>query len=209
MGRHATDAGAGTFQQAPAGNHIARCIRLIDLGTQRNEYQGKVSIRNQVLVTWELCDEMMETDDGPKPFLVSKFYTNSLNEKATLRADLESWRGMAFTDEELKGFDLQKILGAACMVSVVHNDKGKAKISGVAKMPKNVKAPEARNPLVAFWLDEFNPAVFDTLSDGIREIIKRSPEYQALSNPRSNATAALTEMEDDIPWREDTSDVPF
>lgn len=202
MGRHAKDSGGGEFQHAPAGNHIARCVRLIDLGTQRNEYQGKVSLRNQVMVTWELCDETMEIDGEHKPYLVSKFYTNSLNEKANLRADLESWRGQALSDEDLKGFDLQKILGAACMVNVVHTEKGKAKVSGVAKMPKGIKAQEPKNPLVAFWLDEFNPTVFDGLSDGLKDIIKRAPEYAALSKPRSQSTNALSDLEDDIPWEE-------
>src|SRR4051812_4472100 len=119
MGRYAQDNGGGDFQSAPVGTHIARCIRLIDLGTQQGEWMGKPTHKNQVLVMWELPNEMMQTEDGDKPFIVSKFYTNSLGEKANLRKDLTTWRGRDFTDDELNKFDLQTILGAACMLSVV------------------------------------------------------------------------------------------
>jgi hypothetical protein len=205
MGRYAQETGGGDFQQAPVGTHVARCIRLIDLGTQEGEYQGKKTMRNQVLVMWELCNEMMEIEGQQKPFIVSKFYTNSLSEKANLRHDLIQWRGRDFTPEELGKFDLQSILGAPCMISIVANDKGKHKVGGVMKMPKGTPAPEAMNPLFAFWLDEFNQASFDGLSDGIKKIIQRSPEYVEATQgkqPRSQPAKAgsFDDMEDDIPF---------
>ena len=63
MGRYASDTGE-MFEQAPAGNHVARCIALIDLGTQHDEYQGRSRLRNQVLIRWELSNELM-TDGKP------------------------------------------------------------------------------------------------------------------------------------------------
>ena len=208
MGRYSQETGGGDFQQAPVGTHIARCIRLIDLGTQAGEYEGKVNSRNQVLITWELCNEMMETDEGAKPFIVSKFYTNSLNEKATLRHDLAQWRGRDFTDEEGKKFDLQTILGHPCMLSVIANEKGKSKVGAVMKLPKGQTAPEATNKPFAFWLDEFNRSVFETLSEGIKKIIQKSPEYQALSAPLPSVGQPATQSKrgtfDDI-----EQDIPF
>jgi hypothetical protein len=58
-----------------------------------------------------------------KPFMVSKFYTLSLNEKASLRKDLQSWRGKPFTEEELKGFDVEKLIGANCLLNIVEYEK--------------------------------------------------------------------------------------
>lgn len=197
MGRYSSDSGGGDFQQAPIGNHVARCVRLIDLGTQHGEYQGQPNVRNQVLVTWELCDEKM--DDG-KPFIVSHFYTNSLNEKATLRAHLEAWRGRAFTQEELRKFDLASILGAPVMVNVIHNDKGKARVSAVAKLPKGLKAAEPVNKPYAFWIDEWDQAAFDALPKGIKAIIEQSDELKARGNGK------FADMEDDIPWNDHAPD---
>ncbi|MFA6213520.1 MAG: hypothetical protein WC714_29050 [Candidatus Obscuribacterales bacterium] len=207
MGRHATDTGGGDFQQAPAGSHIARCIRIVDLGTQKNEYQGVVNHKSQVLVSWELCHEMMDIDGQQKPFIVSKFYTNSLNEKANLRHDLINWRGREFSPEELNKFDLQSILGAPCILSVVHNEKGKAKVEGVLKLTKGTVAPEAQNKPYAFWLDEFERNVFDALSDGIKAIIEKSPEYQAMMKATTKELTdtlppahSFSNFEDDIPF---------
>ena len=77
MGRYTQETG-GTFKQPPADTHAARCYRLIDLGTHRGSYQGEPTVRNQVMVSWELPDALM--DDG-RPFVVSAFLTNSLNER--------------------------------------------------------------------------------------------------------------------------------
>ncbi len=202
MGRYASDAGGGDFQQAPIGNHVARCIRLIDLGTQHGEYQGTPNVRNQVLITWELCEEKMT--DG-KPFIVSHFYTNSLNEKATLRGHLEAWRGRAFSQDELRKFDLSSILGAPAMVNVIHNDKGKARVSAVAKLPKGMKAPEPANKPSAFWIDEWDQAAFDGLPKGLKAIIEQSDEYKARKNGNGQASK-FDDMEDDIPsWQDDAA----
>ena len=200
MGRYSSDSGGGEFQQAPIGNHVARAIRLIDLGTQHGEYQGQPNVRNQVLVTWELCEEKMQ--DG-KPFIVSHFYTNSLNEKATLRAHLEAWRGRAFTQEELRKFDLASILGAPAMVNVIHNDKGKARVSTVAKMPKGMQAAEPVNKPSAFWIDEWDQAVFDAMPKGIKAIIEQSDEFRARKN--GNGKGKFDDMADDIPWSDEAA----
>lgn len=205
MGRYAQDTGGGDFQHAPVGTHVARCIRLIDLGTQQGEWQGKPTHKNQVMVMWELCNEMMEVDGQQKPFIVSKFYTNSLGEKANLRKDLTVWRGREFSDDELSRFDLQSILNAPCMVSIVEKGNGKegVKVAGVMKLPKGQDAPAAQNKTFAFWLDEFDAAVFETLSDGIKKIIQKSPEYQeaiGTKQPRSQPKGHFDDLEDDIPF---------
>lgn len=205
MGRFAQDSGGGDFQHAPVGTHAARCVKLIDLGTQEGEYQGKPTLRNQVLVMFELPNEMMDTDP-PKPFIVSTFYTNSLGEKANLRKDLMTWRGRDFTPEELQRFDLQAVLGAPCLLSVVPKGPGKdgVKIAGVMKLPKGQEIPPAHNEPSAFWLDDFNAAAFESLSEGIKKIIVKSPEYQeaigekpARSQP---GKGSFDDLDDDIPF---------
>lgn len=204
MGRYSTETGSGggDFQQAPAGSHVARCIRIVDLGTQTSEYQGKVNHKSQILVSWELCHEMMEIEGEQKPFIVSKFYTNSLNEKANLRHDLTNWRGRDFTEDELDKFDLQSIVGAPCILSVVLNDKLKAKVEGVIKLTKGTEAPKPVNQVYALWLDEFDQTLFDSLSDGIKGIIKKSPEYQALGKSEVNMDSepAGGFVDEDVPF---------
>ena len=116
MSMIAKDSG-GNFVSAPIGTHPARCYSIIDLGHQRNEYEGQVSVKQQVLISWELPLED-KLDDG-RPIGTSKFYTMSLNDKANLCIDLASWRGKAFTEEEKLGFDVSKLLGVPCILSIV------------------------------------------------------------------------------------------
>lgn len=204
------DNGGGDFEQAPAGTHVARCVRLIDIGTQHGEYQGKPNALRKVVVTWELPNETMtEGDYAGKPFLVNKWYTASLGEKANLRKDLVNWRGREFTDDELKGFEAKKILGTTCMLSLTPNDKGKVRVTGVMKLPKGSDAPPQVNP--SFYLslesDEFNQAAFDSLSDFWKAEVKKSPEWadlQGKPGPVKQSAAKggghFDDFEDDIPF---------
>ena len=61
--------------------------------------------------------------DG-RPFAISKRYTLSTHTKSTLRKDLESWRGRAFTPEEEEAFDVANVCGAYCLLNVTHNQGG-------------------------------------------------------------------------------------
>ncbi len=100
-------------------------------------FQGKPAKR-KVIIGWELEQKM---SDG-RPFMLSKRYTLSLHEKATLRHDLESWRGQAFTPEELDGFDIEVLKGKQCRVNVIHKPKEgggvSASIQAVMKAAKGV-----------------------------------------------------------------------
>jgi hypothetical protein len=115
---------------------------------------------------------------------VSKFYTNSLHEKAGLRKDLENWRSRAFTPEELGKFDLNQIVGKACMLSIVHNEKGKAKVQAVSALPKGTTCPPAFNKPVIFWIEEYDDNVFQSLPKGFQDLIVQSDEFKkAFSAP--------------------------
>jgi hypothetical protein len=197
------DNGGGDFEQPPIGTHVARCVKIIDIGTQKSEYQGKVNIRRQCIIGFELPTELMsEGEYAGKPFTVSRFYTASLGEKANLRKDLANWRGRDFTEQELEGFDSKNILDKCCMVSLTENDKNKVRITGIMALPKGMQVPARINDLVYFSLDEFNQATFDKLSDGYKKLIQASPEYQAVTNPQaqSDKRGSFDDMDDDIPF---------
>lgn len=203
------DTGGGTFEQAPAGTHIARCIKLIDIGTHTNEYQGQTNVRRQVIIGWELPEELLQTGDyAGQPFALSRFYTMSLSEKANLRKDLAAWRGRDFTTEELAGFDLKNILGAPCMLSVIHNEQDRAKVNSVMALPKKTKAPKQVNETVYFSLEpeEFDQSMFDSFSKKMQAMIADSPEYELIKS-----TPVMEEFprDDETPWDDDDSSIPF
>ena len=97
----------------------------------------------------QLCGipgERLETEEGNKPKILSKIFTNSLNEKSNLKKCLEAWRGKKFSEQELQGFDLVNILRKGCQLQVLHSEKnGKIypSIASFMALPKGTKVPEA------------------------------------------------------------------
>jgi hypothetical protein len=130
----------GNFIPAPAGTHAAVCVDVIDRGMVETTF-GK---QHKIVIVWQID----ETMDNAKPYLVQRQYTCSLNEKATLRRDLESWRGRAFTKTELDGFDLETLLGIGGLLNIVHRETAittYGNVASVMRLPKNMTAPVARD----------------------------------------------------------------
>lgn len=189
MGFIASDSGGGNFKRVPAGVHIGRCFSLIDLGTQHSSGQYGEKFQHKVRIGWELFGEddngdplTVDVDGKTMPLTISKSYTMSLHEKAGLRKDLAAWRGRDFTDEEARGFDVSKLIGAYCMVNVTtseSNGKTYSNVAGLTPLPaalKNAK-PAAVHENVLFNLDEPDLKVFDSFHEKLQEAIKRSPEW--------------------------------
>lgn len=189
------------FELAPAGTHLAVCYRVIDLGTQTGSYMGKPKSQHKILVAWELPDEKMK--DG-RPFSIMQRYTWSMSEKARLRKDLESWRGVPFTDPDFGTFDIKNVLGKGCLLNVIHaesGDKTYANIASISKMMKGQVAPEPTNEKLYLWIhpSRWDAATFAKLSPGMQTTITQSPEYAELANG-----------EHDIPERDDMEqEIPF
>jgi hypothetical protein len=142
--------GGKDFEPCPAGLFQAVCVDVVDLGVQespfKDERTGKTKFVHKISIRWQVEVEDDEgnpvrRDDG-KRFLVSQFYTLSLNEKANLRRDLESWRGKRFTEEEInEGFDVERLVGANCLLNLVHSEDGKyANVKAV--LPIKAKTPK-------------------------------------------------------------------
>jgi len=199
MALTAKDKGGGDFTPIPEDLHLAICYGIWDLGTQFSERWEK-SV-HKVLIVWEIpgCRGEFERD-GKKvklPRAISKRYRLSLHKKADLRKDLESWRGKKFTDEELKGFDLKKLLGAPCQIQVLHNkvdDKVYANIAAITKAPTGTKlTPE--NPLKFFSFED-GPEVPEGTPQWIIDLIRHAEEYKGGPHDEHDSDR----YEDDVPF---------
>ena len=108
------------FTPAPEGLHRAVCVDVWDTWTEERPAQWGGGLVDKTRLIWQI-DEI-NPEDG-KPYGIAKKYTASLHEKANLRHDLESWRGRKFSEEELKGFDLDKVVGVCCQLQILHTTK--------------------------------------------------------------------------------------
>jgi hypothetical protein len=180
--------GGGTTERkvVPAGNHVARCYGMIQIGTVEQEYMGEKKKLHKVMVDFELPMETAVFKEGEeaKPFVISKDFTLSFNEKSTLRKMLESWRGKEFTDQEAANFDITKLVGAPCMLNIVHKasadgTKTYANITGITPMPKGLQCPDQVNPTRLLAYDSWNQEVFMSLPEWLADKISATPEYKA------------------------------
>ena len=211
--------GGREFKTVPAGTHLARLYRIVDLGTQTSQFDGgEVKMQRKVMFGWEIHGEddngaPLLTEEG-KPMAVFKNYTLSWNEAATLRKDLQAWRGTPWTDKEAARFDLKNVLGQWCMLNVLHrpgNKDGKmfANVAGISPVPGFLKKqglPEGHNELQMFRLGDPDWELFETFSKGLKAKIESSPEYKALANTGAsgNGKKSLSSMDNDL-----DGDIPF
>lgn len=183
------ESSGGSFTPVPPGLHLARCYRIIDLGTQKSTYMGQEKHQRKIMIQFEVHSidddgNPLLTDKG-EPLSISKNYTLSLNEKANLSLDLESWRGSAFTADERKGFELKKLLGVWSMISVAksigHDGKEYTNINNINPVPANIKKaglPDPHNEAKLFSLEDPDMAMFETFGAKLKEKISNSPEWQ-------------------------------
>lgn len=213
MGLTATQEGGGDFEMTPEGQYIARCYRIIDLGTQKITNSFGTKEQHKVMISWELIGKDDPKMEDGRPFSVHQTYTVTLSEKGNLRPALEAWRGKKFTAEELEGFDLSKVLGQYCMIQVVHSDDGKfANVQTI--MAYKGEKPEPVNENIVFDIDNPDMDVFNALSDNMKAKIMSAPEWdkgkQAASlvdEPSPNKADDVHNNIDDEPIN--LADIPF
>ena len=171
-----------------AGNYIARCYQMIEVGTVIEDYQGKPKTLTKVRIGWELPTELkvFKEENGEQPRVISNEYTLSMADKATLRKHLEAWRGKTFSEEEAKNFDITKLLGVPCMLNIIHKASKKdaskvyEQISNVSPLMKGMVCPPSINPVFVLSFDEWDVQKFESLPDFIKDKIKTSDEYKAM-----------------------------
>lgn len=208
----ATSNGSTSFEPIPTGNYPARCYSMVHIGTIDEIILGEKKTLNKVRITWELPTELkvFKEENGEQPCVISKEFTLSLHEKATLRSFLKNWRGKDFTDEEAKAFDIEKLVGAPCMLNITHKQKKDgsgvyAEIGSVSAMPKGFSCPEQINPSFVFTYENFDKVKFDSLPEFMRNKMVNSLEYKAVVNPNEMHVI----QPENVSKEEEHDDLPF
>lgn len=168
------------YTPIPEGTYLAVCSTLIDLGDEYNEKWDNHS--RKVLIGWELPDETYSVDGEERRRFITKTYTLSLGKKSNLRADLAAWRGRDFTEDELKAFDLNNIVGTSCYINIIHRqsktgDRTYANISSIMALPRGVPKGSLSGYATVFDLDKDPLEKIDELPEWIAERIKSSETY--------------------------------
>lgn len=187
----------------PTGTHIARCIRLLHIGTIEEEYMGDMKEQNKLNVTFELVDELHSFKDGEekKPFVLSQDYTLSLGLKSNLRKIVEGMIGRALEQGEESTFDVESLLNKECLITIKHKTSKagneRAEIASTSPLMKGQKAKEAFNKPKLLSYTSWDETYFESLPEFMQEKIAGSKEYKAL---KGIATPDLGNPEDVSPF---------
>ena len=178
------------YAPLPAGNYMAKCVQIIDLGSQEGTKFGsdETVINAKIRIVWEIPAEVSTYTDAEgvehaKPAFIGKKFTASLHEKSNLRQTLASWRGRDFTELELEGFNLANIIGKDCLINITHikkEDKTYVNIAAVTPMMKGQKCNDSISKQFYFDLDKFDQEIWELLPDWLQTTIALSPEYKSL-----------------------------
>lgn len=208
-----TTTSSGSFQGLAAGAYMAVCDIVADVGLQPGSGLYPEP-KFQLYIRWQVPAERVEFEkDGKKqsgPAVIGKFYTASMNERANLRQMLQSWSGKTFSDDEAEKFDVSRILGKACMLTVTETVKGDKKysnITGVSPLPKSISRVVPEGDTILY--SEDNPKGYASLPEWLRKKIDSqltskatgfAPEPDHGADEGSFDDGGLNISDDDIPF---------
>ena len=196
----------------PSGTHIARCYKMIHVGERNYEYQGEPKTKNSLWVFFELPFEMrtFNADKGEQPMSISIEYNLTYYDTAKLFKHINSWRGKTLTPQEIDDFEVDKLLGVPCSLSVVHNPSKKGKIysniQSVSGLPKGMECPpQINDTLIWDYEENFNLEVFNTFHPFFQDMIRSTPEWEQRTR---NINTSTMIPKDEIN-NEEPNDLPF
>lgn len=184
----ATKSESKNYKPLEEGAYPARIYQIIDIGTVQG-YQG--ALQHKVRITWEFPTEtkVFKEENGEQPYVLSSDYTLSFHEKSQLRKVIDACDPRALTlvgeDGLVEQYDIEKLLGKACLVTVVHKqskttDSVYANIGNCTVMPKGMVCPPQINESKSLSFDSFDQNYFNTLPKFIQDMIMSSLEYQKM-----------------------------
>ena len=179
---------ATDYKPVSSGTQFGRCFGVVSLGTQPSD-NPKFKPSKKVLMLFELPNETYELDGKQVPMSIVKEYTLSINKKANLRKDLDSWRGRPFTEQEAQGFPVENVIDAPCMLSIAHYQKRDgstgAKIASIAGVPKGMSVPALSRDKLHYEIEQGENEVFQKLPDWLKDKIGKCLEW----NPDTQVAA--------------------
>lgn len=182
MSMIARDNGGISIPALEDGVYMAVCCGLIDIGMQKSE-QFKTESR-KMMIQWQVIGQDFEYNGQMTPRKLQKQYGYSLGNKSNLKKDLEAWRGKAFTEEELKGFDLGNILNVPCQLQILNKERvGKSNyndIAGIMALPKGIAVPKLTDhELIMLDLEDSNTFQYiHKVQNWIQDRVKQATNFE-------------------------------
>lgn len=193
---------------------MARCFSVVAIGTQVSQ-NPLYKPQSQFIVTFEVPSETIEVNGEQRPMVIGQFlnaYFGRAEKPSNTRKFIESWRGKPFTDEEMKGFNTDKLVGAPCMLNVIHeqkNGKTREKIAGVSPLPKGMKLSPQFHKSVIYEIEMGRNDVFNALPEWVRKKIEACEEWNAPQANHSEDEATNAAADAAASEKKESQEIPF
>lgn len=178
MAMIARDNAGASIEKLENGVYTAISSMMIDLGKQTSEKFGKT--QRKFMMIWTILGEEIEINGQKLPRTISKEYGYSLGEKSNLRKDLQAWRGVPFTAEELQGFNLLNILNKPCQLQIIKEEKNGStynNISSIMSLPKGTTVELLKDTSYFDLEDVETWKNYDKVPGWIQEKIKKADNF--------------------------------
>jgi hypothetical protein len=190
----ATDKG-GKFKPHDEGQFAAVCADVVSLGAKIEQFPGKPA---RIM---DKCALVFVTDTEGETKEIAREFSVSMNEKASLRAFLEAWRGKSYTEDQAKtGVPLAKLVGHGALISVEHRQSVKGRtygnIKAISPLPKAMPAPLAD----AYTRQDFWAERKAGYAEEAKKWADAQAKVQAKSESFEDFPEALDDEDDDLPF---------
>lgn len=161
----------------PAGQYLAVCVGVFDLGEQYSEKYKNYSPK--LMITFDIPAVTIEVEGKQEPRQLSREFTISGKSNSNLRAFISSWNGVQYSDEAFGEFDPLTQIGKPAMINVLLNETGEyANIDTIMPLFPGLTAPTTATPRKTWDMDHWDDNVFKDLPGWVQDKIKKSTQYQ-------------------------------
>lgn len=213
--------------ELPIGTYMCRVAQVIDMGVRPREkwdtatnsfiVDDSKAPAQAMMVTYEFTTEFVKDAEGNEDENKPRWLSENLF-LFSLEVDLatSTKRYKAIDPSMAAGGDWTKLVGAPCMVTIVHKKNGKAKIGSVTPVPKGIPVVELKNEAKVFLMDEPDMEIFKSLPEWLQTKIQESLNFKGSAlqkalggeapvdepqhNPEPQEPAPAEDKDDDIPW---------
>lgn len=173
----------------PAGQYLAVCVGVFDLGEQYSEKFKNYSPK--LTITFDIPSVTIEVDGKQEPRQLSREFTISGKNNSKLRAFISSWNGTQYSDEAFGEFDPLTQIGKPAMINVLLNETGEyANIDTIMPLYPGLPTPTTNTQLKIWDMDAWDDKAFEDLPGWVQDKIKKSTQYQKEHAPAT--TVAVT-----------------
>lgn len=171
----------------PAGQYLAVCVGVYDLGEQYSEKFKNYSPK--LMISFDIPSVTIEVEGKMEPRQLSREFTISGKNNSKLREFISSWNGTQYSDEAFGEFDPLTQVGKPAMINVLLNETGEyANINTIMPLFPGLPAPTTTTPLRVWDMDKWDDKAFEDLPAWVQEKIKKSSQYQKEHVPQTDVT---------------------